>query len=294
MPAAVQGRRGRRPARRRRRDLAVAGDGGADVGQRLPRQPLDVGDLGARPAPGRRSSSRPASSALTVITVSEWPRMSCRSRAIRARSSLRPPAGDLVLRRDRARRCAGSRRPTPHMATTASSDREAEAVVGSSRRPAGSELGRHGAAARATTDAARPSAAAITAATAMKTSVGQRRLPGRRGDATSASASRERRARQRGQRTPAARPSATGAARPAAITDDDSADDERSEQPQTARPAAAVRHRRSASLQRVARGRRARSPAKSQPSRPRRPRPAARRSVTRRSPGAPAASRRRR
>ena len=65
----------------------------AHVGQRVAGQPLDVGDLGARPGRGRASTSRPASSALTVMTVSEWPRMSCRSRAIRLRSSARPPAG---------------------------------------------------------------------------------------------------------------------------------------------------------------------------------------------------------
>ena len=66
-------------------ELAVALDGPAYVGQRVARQPLEVGELGPG-ALGSTSSSRLASSALTVITVREWPRMSCRSRAKRLRS----------------------------------------------------------------------------------------------------------------------------------------------------------------------------------------------------------------
>ena len=71
-------------------------------------------------APGRPPSACLASSALTVITVSEWPRMSCRSRAKRLRSSETASrwfsfsaATSCVLR---TRSCC-----TPHTATVAAS-----------------------------------------------------------------------------------------------------------------------------------------------------------------------------
>ena len=80
------------------RDAADSERGRTHVGQGVARQPSPGRRARARQRSGSTSSSRCASSALTVMTVSEWPRMSCRSRAIRERSSSSASAGDLVLR----------------------------------------------------------------------------------------------------------------------------------------------------------------------------------------------------
>ena len=81
---------------RRRRRGQLAG-----LGQRAARRPSparrraprgcsrSIDSSSARARAGSTSSSRSASSALTVTTVSEWPRMSCRSRAKRSRSATR-------------------------------------------------------------------------------------------------------------------------------------------------------------------------------------------------------------
>ena len=64
---------------------------------------------------GSRLASRPASSALTATTVSEWPRMSCRSRANRLRWSAR---ASRVISLRAATSCAlrWITWPTPHAA----------------------------------------------------------------------------------------------------------------------------------------------------------------------------------
>ena len=53
------------------RQVAVALDGPPHVGERVTAQPLEVGSSSARARSGSMSSSRFASSALTVMTVNE-------------------------------------------------------------------------------------------------------------------------------------------------------------------------------------------------------------------------------
>ena len=78
-------RRSRRQLRAQRR-LPEPADGLADGRHRLAGDAFDIGDLG-RARAGSSGSSRPASSLLSVISDRLWPSVSCRSRAIRDRSS---------------------------------------------------------------------------------------------------------------------------------------------------------------------------------------------------------------
>ena len=88
----------------RQRDPAHAQRGGPHVGQRVAGQPFQVVQLRGGPVSTSTSSSRWASSALTATTVSEWPRMSCRSRG---------DAGPLVLHRQLGQLALGQRPAGP-------------------------------------------------------------------------------------------------------------------------------------------------------------------------------------
>ena len=113
-PTPCARRRSRRPARCR-----------ACRGRSSVRRPVRRGPAARRSASSARarsgssSNSRSASSALTEMTVSEWPRMSCRSRAIRARSSSTASSGDSSRRRQLAWRATPA--GTPHTAAAARS-----------------------------------------------------------------------------------------------------------------------------------------------------------------------------
>ena len=94
--------------------LAVALHRPAHVGQSASRLSRSRSATSRLARTGSTSSSRPASSALTVITVSEWPRMSCRSRANRLRSSATASRRVLLARAASGRGCGPSAagRPT--------------------------------------------------------------------------------------------------------------------------------------------------------------------------------------
>ena len=129
-------------------EVAVALHRPAYVGQGVAAEPLEVRRARPGPASGSTSSSRLASSALTVITVSEWPRMSCRSRANRLRSSVDREPGVLLAGPAAGRRCAASAALTPAHRERRGADRERQAAW---LAPAADRRGR----ARRTTTASR-------------------------------------------------------------------------------------------------------------------------------------------